>query len=180
MRGKLRPPHLRRTRSPLFLLLACLSALLIRPLACPTTHQGLKLTLSRRPGDVINCHREDSYSLPGRPQDKEYFAGTDFIFLFKISTLSGNQNVFAIGGKYLFNGKGFVQLAGALAFVLFSETEGVKSPVRHGTGFLGSPEKAGLRTESRKKKWTGPPGDFPISSLCCRANLNRRQNGLGV
>ena len=29
------------------------------------------------------------------------------------------------------------------------KTEGVKSPVRHGAGFLGSLEKAGLRTESR-------------------------------
>jgi hypothetical protein len=46
-------------------------------------------------------------------------------------------------------GLGFAQLAGALAFVLFSETEGVKSPVRHGAGFLGSLEKVGLRTESR-------------------------------
>ena len=31
--------------------------------------------------------------------------------------------MFAIGGKNLFNGKGFVQLVGALAFVLFSETQ---------------------------------------------------------
>ena len=70
-----------------------------------------------------------------------HFVGTDFIFLFKFSTLSA---MFAIRGKYLFNGKGFVQLAGALAFVLFSEIEGVKSPVRHGAGFLGLLDKAGL------------------------------------
>ena len=100
-------------------------------------HQGLKLTTSRRPGDVINCHREDQYSLSGRPRDEENFVGTDLIFLFKFSTLSVNQNGFAVGGKDLcekVNGKGlsFVQLAGALAlaFALFSETEWVKSPVR--------------------------------------------------
>ena len=81
-----------------------------------TLSQGLKLTTSCRPGDVINCHREDFYSFSGRLRDEENFAGTDFIFLFKFSTLSA---MFAIGGKYLFNGKGFVQLAGALAFVLF-------------------------------------------------------------
>ena len=108
--------------------------------------------------------------------------GTDFIFLFKFSTLSANPKGFAVGGKDLLS---FGQLAGA--FVLFSETqrllatmvtaflhckagsvaawhtrrfhrlisrflcktERVKSPVRHCTGFLGSLEKSGLRTESR-------------------------------
>ena len=29
-------------------------------------NQGLKLTTSRRPGDVINCHRDNQYSLSGR------------------------------------------------------------------------------------------------------------------
>ena len=130
--------------------------------------QGLKLTTSRRPGDVINCHREDFYSLSGRLRDEENFAGTDLLFLFKFSTLSA---MFAIGGK------GFVQLAGTLAFVLFSETAGVKSPVRQ--AFLVHWRRRGC-ARSQKKKWAGPPGDFPISSLCCRANLNRRQNGLGV
>ena len=137
--------------------------------------QGLKLTTSRRPGDVINCHREDFYSLSGRLRDEENFAGTDLhIFLFKFSTLSA---MFAIRGKYLFNGKGFVQLAGALAFVLFSETAGVKSPVRQ--AFLVDWRRRGC-AQSQKNKWAGPPGDCPISSLCCSANLNRRQNGLGV
>ena len=73
---------------------------------CPD--QGLKLTTSCRPGDVINCHREDQYSLSGRLRDEENFVGTDFIFLFKFSTLSANQNGFAVGGKDLFekvNGK---------------------------------------------------------------------------
>ena len=73
---------------------------------------------------------------------------------FKFSTLSANQNVFASVEKTYLMEKGlrFVQLAGALAlaFVLFSETEGVKSPVRHGAGFLGLLEKAGLRRESRR------------------------------
>lgn len=54
--------------------------------------QGLKLTTSRCPGDVINCHREDQYSLSGRPRDEENFVGTDFIFLFTFSILSANQN----------------------------------------------------------------------------------------
>ena len=66
--------------------------------------------------------------------------------------------MFAIGGKYLFNGKGFFQLVGALAFVLFSETAGVKIP--RSSGFLGSLQKAGLRTES-KKKVGRPTGRLP-------------------
>ena len=49
--------------------------------------QGLKLTTSRRPGDVINCHREDFYSLSGRLRDEENFAGTDLIFLIKFHFL---------------------------------------------------------------------------------------------
>ena len=54
--------------------------------------------------------------------------GTDLIFLFKFSIFSAKQNGFATGGKDLcekVNGKGlsFVQFAGALAFVLFSETQ---------------------------------------------------------
>ena len=59
------------------------------------TWQGLKLTTPRRPGDVINCHREDQYSLSGRPRDEENFVGTDF----KFSTFSANPNGFAVGGK---------------------------------------------------------------------------------
>ena len=41
--------------------------------------QGLKLTTSRRPGDVINCHREDQYSLSGGPRDVENLVGTDLL-----------------------------------------------------------------------------------------------------
>ena len=96
--------------------------------------QGLKLTTSRRPGDVINCHREDFYSFSGRLRDEENFAGTDFIFLFKFSTLSANQNVFAAGGKDLFNGKrtGLRSIGwrARVCVVQISETAGVKSPIR--------------------------------------------------
>ena len=58
---------------------------------------------SRRLGEVINCHREDQYSLSGRPRDEENVVGTDFIFLFKFSTLSANPNGFAVGENV--NGK---------------------------------------------------------------------------
>ena len=64
----------------------------------------------------------------------------------------------------------FVQLAGALAlaFVLFSETVGVKSPVLHAAGFLGSLVKAGCarsldlcRIIFKVDRPTGRPPDLP-------------------
>ena len=62
------------------------------------TSQGLKLTSSRRPGDVINCNRE--INILSRVDPRILWALTSF-FLFMFSTLSANQNGFAVGEKDL-------------------------------------------------------------------------------
>ena len=75
---------------------------------------------------VINCHQEDQYSVSGRPRDEENFVGTDFIFCFNfqhfLRTRTGLRSVEKTYVKRLMEkGLSFVQLSGALAFVLFSE-----------------------------------------------------------
>ena len=78
----------------LLLFYYCEFCTLYRSLTHTHTRQGLKLTTSRRPGDVIHCHWDDKYCISGRSRDDQNFGWLDFQFFHTLIYLWRPTKVF--------------------------------------------------------------------------------------